>query len=71
MPGLPSWFEWVNHLFSLFGIWAPVLFVYQRRHIESLLKEVNERLERGVEARTVGWRPTGWRWSAARSNCVC
>lgn len=52
VPGLPSWVEWVNHLFSLFGIWAPVLFVYQRRHIESLLKEVNERLERGVEART-------------------
>jgi len=37
VPGLPSWFEWVNHLFSLFGIWAPVLFVYQRRHIESRL----------------------------------
>ena len=52
VPGLPSWFEWVNHLFSLFGIWAPVLFVYQRRRTESLLKEINERLERGVEART-------------------
>lgn len=52
VPGLPSWFEWGNHLFSLFGIWAPVLFVYQRRRTESLLKEINERLERGVEART-------------------
>ena len=52
VPGLPSWFEWVNHLFSLFGIWAPVLFVYQRRRTEVLLTEINERLERGVEART-------------------
>ncbi len=52
IAGLPSWFEWVNHLFSLFGIWAPVVFVYQRRRTESLLKESNERLERGVEART-------------------
>lgn len=52
VPGLPAWFEWGNHLFSLFGIWAPVAFVYQRRRIELLLKEVNERLELGVEART-------------------
>jgi len=52
IPGLPPWLEWVNHLFSLFGIWAPVVFVYQRRRTELLLKESNERLERGVEART-------------------
>ncbi len=52
IPNLPPWFEWVNHLFSLFGVWAPVLFVYQRRRTERLLEEVNERLERGVEART-------------------
>lgn len=52
IPGLPSWFEWGNHLFSLFGIWAPVAFVYQRRRSEWLLKEVNERLEQRVEERT-------------------
>ena len=52
VPGLPSWFEWSNHLFSLFGIWAPVMFIYQRRRTELLLTEVNERLEQGVEART-------------------
>ena len=52
IPNLPAWFEWVNHLFSLFGVWAPVVFVYQRRHTERLLEEVNERLERGVETRT-------------------
>ncbi|MBA5876155.1 MAG: hypothetical protein GDA66_16645 [Nitrospira sp. CR1.2] len=52
IPGLPPWFEWGNHLFSLFGIWTPVLFVYQRRRTESLLKKINERLEQGVEART-------------------
>lgn len=52
VPGLPSWFEWGNHLFSLFGIWAPVAFVYQRRRSEWLLKEVNERLEQRVEERT-------------------
>ncbi|HQR15169.1 MAG TPA: sensor histidine kinase [Nitrospira sp.] len=52
VPNLPPWFEWVNHLFSLFGLWAPVVFIYQRRRTERLLEEVNERLERGVEART-------------------
>ena len=52
VPGLPAWFEWGNHLFSLFGIWTPVMFIYQRRRTELLLKEVNERLEQGVEART-------------------
>ncbi|MDR4479377.1 MAG: sensor histidine kinase [Nitrospira sp.] len=52
VPGLPLWFEWGNHLFSLFGIWAPVIFIHQRRQTELLLKEVNERLERGVDART-------------------
>ena len=51
VPGLPLWFEWSNHLFSLFGVWAPVAFVYQRRRSESLLKEVNERLEQRVDAR--------------------
>lgn len=29
-----------------------MLFVYQRRRTESLLKKINERLEQGVEART-------------------
>lgn len=52
IPNLPLWFDWVNHSFSLFGVWAPVVFVYQRRRTERLLKEINERLERGVEART-------------------
>ena len=52
VPGLPSWFEWGNHLFSLFGIWAPVAFVYQRRRIELLLEEINGRLEQGVDVRT-------------------
>lgn len=52
VPNLPPWFEWVNHFFSLFGVWAPVLFVYQRRRTERLLEEINERLERGVEMRT-------------------
>jgi len=52
VPGLPAWFEWGNHFFSLFGIWAPVAFVYQRRRTELLLKEGNERLEQRVEERT-------------------
>ncbi|ULA66135.1 MAG: Histidine kinase domain-containing protein [Nitrospira sp.] len=52
IPNLPPWFEWVNHLFSLFGVWAPVAFVYQRRRTERLLEEINGRLEQGVEART-------------------
>lgn len=52
VPGLPAWFEWSNHLLSLFGVWAPVAFVYQRRRTESLLKEVNEQLEQRVEERT-------------------
>jgi len=52
VPGLPPWFEWGNHLFSLVGIWTPVLFVFQRRRTESLLKKINERLEQGVEERT-------------------
>jgi signal transduction histidine kinase len=52
VPGLPAWFEWSNHLLSLFGVWAPVAFVYQRRRTEWLLKEVNEQLERRVEERT-------------------
>ncbi len=52
LPGLPVWFEWSNHLLSLFGVWAPVAFVYQRRRTEWLLKEVNEQLERRVEERT-------------------
>src|SRR5687768_3451037 len=52
VPGLPAWFEWSNHLLSLFGVWAPVAFVYQRRRTEWLLKEVNEQLEQRVEERT-------------------
>ena len=52
VPGLPAWFEWSNHLLSLFGIWAPVAFVYQRRRTEWLLKEVNEQLEKRVGERT-------------------
>ncbi|MBA2486389.1 MAG: sensor histidine kinase [Nitrospira sp.] len=52
VPGLPLWFEWGNHLLSLFGVWTPVAFVYQRRRTEWLLKEVNERLEQRVEERT-------------------
>lgn len=52
VQGVPMWFEWGNHLFSLFGIWAPVAFVYQHRRSEGLLKEVNERLEQRVEERT-------------------
>lgn len=52
IPNLPPWFEWGNHVFSLFGVWAPVAFVYQRRRTERLLEEINERLERGVAART-------------------
>ena len=52
VPGLPVWFEWSNHLLSLFGVWAPVAFVYQHRRTEWLLKEVKEQLERRVEQRT-------------------
>ena len=52
VPGLPVWFEWSNHLLSLFGVWAPVAFVSQRRRTEWLLKEVNEQLEQRVEERT-------------------
>ena len=52
VPGLPVWFEWSNHLLSLFGVWVPVAFVYQHRRTEWLLKEVKEQLERRVEQRT-------------------
>ena len=52
VPGLPVWFEWSNHLLSLFGVWAPVAFVYQHRRTEWLLKEVKGQLERRVEQRT-------------------
>ena len=52
VPGLPAWFEWSNHLLSLFGVWAPVAFVYQRRRTESLLKDVDGRLEQRVQERT-------------------
>ena len=52
VPGLPAWFEWSNHLLSLFGVWAPVAFLYQRRRTEWLLKEVNEQLEQRVQERT-------------------
>lgn len=52
VPGLPVWFEWSNHVLSLFAVWAPVAFVHQRRHTEWLLKQVNEKLEQRVEERT-------------------
>lgn len=52
VPGLPAWFEWGNHVFSLFGIWTPLIFISQRRRTELLLKEINERLEQGVDVRT-------------------
>ncbi|MBX3235585.1 MAG: sensor histidine kinase [Nitrospiraceae bacterium] len=52
LPGLPTWFGWGNHLLGLFSIWVPVLFVFQRRRTEALLKEANERLEQRVSERT-------------------
>jgi len=52
LPDLPTWFGWGNHLLGLFSIWVPVLFVFQRRRTEALLKEANERLEQRVSERT-------------------
>jgi signal transduction histidine kinase len=51
-PGVPLWLGTSNRLISLVAIWAPVAFIYQRRHAEALLREANESLERRVEERT-------------------
>ena len=51
-PGVPLWLGISNRLISLVAIWAPVAFIYQRRHAETLLREANESLERRVVERT-------------------
>jgi signal transduction histidine kinase len=51
-PGVPLWFGVSNRVISLAAIWAPVVFISQRRRTEILLREANESLERRVQERT-------------------
>jgi signal transduction histidine kinase len=53
LPNVPWWIGWSNRLISLLGIWAPVVFIWQRRWAESLLREANDSLEQRVQERTV------------------
>ncbi len=52
IPGVPHWVALLNRTFSLVAIWAPVLFLAQRRQTEILLRRANESLEARVQSRT-------------------
>lgn len=52
IQGLPLWVALSNRIFSLVAIWAPILFLAQRRRTETLLRRINESLETRVQLRT-------------------
>lgn len=52
IPGVPLWVALSNRTFSLVAIWAPILFLVQRRQTETLLRRANESLENRVHTRT-------------------
>lgn len=52
IPGVPLWMALSNRTISLIAIWAPILFLVQRRRTETLLRRVNESLETRVQTRT-------------------
>lgn len=49
---IPLWIPLVNHLLSGVVIWMPVWFSFQRRKHEEELQQLNEALDRRVQART-------------------
>ena len=52
IPGVPLWMALSNRTISLTAIWAPILFLTQRRQTEILLRRANESLEARVQSRT-------------------
>ena len=52
IPGVPLWVALSNRMLSLIVIWAPILFLTQRRQTEILLRRTNESLEARVQSRT-------------------
>ncbi len=52
IPGVPLWVALSNRTFSLVAIWAPILFLAQRRQTETLLRRLNDSLETRVQGRT-------------------
>lgn len=52
IPGVPLWIALSNRTISLIAIWAPILFLAQRRQTEILLRRLNESLETRVQTRT-------------------
>ena len=49
---IPLWIPLVNHLLSGVVIWMPVWYYFQRRKYEEQLQQLNEALDRRVQART-------------------
>ena len=49
---IPLWIPLVNHLLSGVVIWMPVWYYFQRRKHEEQLQQLNEALDRRVQART-------------------
>ncbi len=52
IPDVPLWVALSNRTFSLVAIWAPILFLAQRRQTETLLRRLNDSLETRVQSRT-------------------
>lgn len=52
LPGVPNWLGLSNRALSMVIIWVPVLFFWQRRKAEEMLRRTNEALEQRVQERT-------------------
>lgn len=52
IPGLPLWIALSNRTISIIAIWAPIVFLAQRRRAEAQLRQLNDSLETRVQTRT-------------------
>lgn len=52
IPGVPLWIALSNRAISFIAIWAPVVFLAQRRQAEIQLRQLNDSLETRVQTRT-------------------